>query len=73
MVLKPDKTVVQEYFRINNKLAVIAVLFGVTTIQYSSEQSMSHGILTGQAEFQIGAIIYSTIEPKTEAHVVQAP
>lgn len=52
MVLKPDKTVVQEYSRINNKLVVTTVLFVMTTIQYSSEQSMSHGILTGHAEFQ---------------------
>lgn len=52
MVLKPDKTIVQEYFRNTNKLVVTTVLFGVTTIQYSFEQSVSHGILTVHAEFK---------------------
>lgn len=49
---KRDKTVVQKHFRITNKLIVTTVLFGITTIQYSFEQSMSHDSLTVHAEFE---------------------
>lgn len=52
MGLKIDKIVVQGYSRITNKLIVTTVLFGITAILYSFEQSMSHGILTVYAEFE---------------------
>lgn len=52
MGLKPANTVVQERSRTPSKLIVTTVLFGKTTIQYSREQSMSHGILTIHAEVE---------------------